>query len=108
MTIGLLGGGITSLAIGYFLKRPYEILEKEDRCGGLCRSLVDKGYTFDPYGAHILFSKNKDILELEKKLIGSNLKTRYRINKVYLHGKIVKYPFENDLGSLEKQDTYEC
>ena len=75
MKIGLLGGGITSLAIGYFLKKPYEILEKEDRCGGLCRTLIDKGYTFDIHGAHILFSKNKHILDLEKKLVGSNLKT---------------------------------
>lgn len=108
MKIGLLGGGITSLAIGYFLKQPYEILEKEDRVGGLCRSLVDKGYTFDIHGAHIFFSKNKEVLELEKKLVGSNLKKKRRRNKVYFHGKLIKYPFENDLGSLDKKDTYEC
>lgn len=108
MKIGLLGGGITSLAIGYFLKKPYEILEKENRLGGLCRSLIDKGYTFDVHGAHILFSKNKDILELEKKLIGSNLKQRRRENRVYFNGRLAKYPFENDLGSLTKEDNYEC
>ncbi len=108
MNIGLLGGGITSLATGYFLKKPYEILEKEGQLGGLCRSITDQGFTFDIYGAHILFSKDEYILELEKKLIGKNLKTRLRNNKVYLNGKIVKYPFENDLGSLNKEDTYEC
>lgn len=108
MKIGLLGGGITNLAVGYYLKKPYEILEKEDRLGGLCKSIIDNGFTFDPYGAHILFSKNKSILDLEKKLMGNNLKTRFRTNKVYINGKIVKYPFENDLGSLNKEDTYEC
>jgi len=108
MKIGLLGGGITSLAIGHFLKKPYEILEKEDRLGGLCCSIVDKGYTFDIHGAHILFSKNKDILKLEKKLVGKNLKQRRRENRIYFKGKLVKYPFENDLGSLDKEDTYEC
>lgn len=108
MKIGLLGGGITSLAIGYYLKHPYEILEKEERCGGLCRSLIEKGYTFDPYGAHILFSKNHKVLELEKKLLGSNLKYRYRINKVSFKDRLVKYPFENDLGSLNAEDKYDC
>ncbi|MBI3384776.1 FAD-dependent oxidoreductase [Candidatus Gottesmanbacteria bacterium] len=108
MKIGLLGGGITSLAIGYFLKKPYEILEKEDRCGGLCQSLIDKGYTFDYHGAHILFSKNKTVLELEKKLVGPNLKYQLRISKIYFKGKLVKYPFENGLGEFDPQDNYEC
>lgn len=108
MKIGLLGGGITSLAIGYYLKKPYEILEKENRCGGLCRSLIDKGFTFDPYGAHILFSKNQRVLELEKKLVGKNLKYKLRISKIYYKKKLIKYPFENGLGDLDKEDNYDC
>ncbi|MCL5675823.1 MAG: FAD-dependent oxidoreductase [Patescibacteria group bacterium] len=108
MKIGLLGGGITSLAIGYYLKKPYEILEKENRCGGLCRSLIDKGFTFDPYGAHILFSKNQKVLELEKKLVGKNLKYQLRISRIYYGNKLVKYPFENGLGELTPQDNFEC
>lgn len=106
--IGLLGGGISSLATGYFLKKPYEILEKEERCGGLCRTLIDRGYTFDPYGAHILFSKNEKILDLEKKLIGPNLKYRLRKSRINYKKRLMKYPFENDLGALDPQDKYEC
>lgn len=106
--IGLLGGGISSLAIGYFLKKPFEILEKEDRCGGLCRSLIDKGYTFDPYGAHILFSKNEKVLNLEKKIIGSNLKYRWRTSRISFKNRLMKYPFENDLQKLDPEDKYDC
>lgn len=108
MEIGLLGGGITSLALGYFLKKPYEILEKNERLGGLCRTIIDQGYTFDPHGAHILFSKNKKILALEKKLLGQNLRTRFRSSRIFFKDRLIKYPFENDLGSLDKQDTFDC
>ena len=47
MKIGILGGGLTGLTLGNHLKYDFEILERENTCGGLCRSLEDEGFTFD-------------------------------------------------------------
>src|SRR3989344_3480096 len=108
MKVGILGGGLTGLVVGSALKMPYQIFEKENECGGLCRTYLKDGYTWDYCGAHILFSKNQEVLDLEKKLLGKNLAYRRRNNKVFFKGKLVKYPFENGLSELEPQDKFEC
>lgn len=106
--IGILGGGLTGLVIGSILKSPYEILEKEKECGGLCKTYIKDGYTWDYCGAHILFSKNQNVIKLEKKLLGTNLVYRRRNNKIYFRGRLVKYPFENALGELSPEDNFSC
>ena len=59
---GILGGGIAGLSLAYFIGDDSEVLEREDTCGGLCRSYSHEGFTFD-LGGHIMFSKDKEILE---------------------------------------------
>ncbi len=107
-TIGILGGGLTGLVIGSVLTHPYEILEKDNICGGLCRTYIQDGYTWDYCGAHILFSKNQKVIEIEKKMLGDNLAYRRRNNKIYFRGRMVKYPFENALGELSPEDNFSC
>ena len=41
-------------------------------------------------------------------LLGQNLNHCRRANSVLFRGRYVKYPFENNLAALEKQDCYEC
>ena len=72
MKIGILGGGLSGLALGYFLRHEYEILEKESECGGLCRSFEKNGFTYDQ-GGHIIFSKDREILNLELQLLADNV-----------------------------------
>lgn len=108
MNIGILGGGLTGLVVGSGLKHQYQIFEKEEKCGGLCRTFIKDGYTWDYCGAHILFSKNQSVIDLEKKLLGKNLAYRRRNNKVYFKDKLVKYPFENGLSELDPQDKFDC
>lgn len=108
MKIGILGGGLSGLTIGYHLKKDFEILEKNSECGGLCRSLVEKGFTFDYGGSHVIFTKDKEVFDLYKKLLRGNWVKRKRNSKILFKGKYVKYPFENGLYQLPKQDNYEC
>lgn len=112
MKVGILGGGLAGLLLGYELsKRGYEvtILEKEERIGGLCKSIYVEGYTFDVGGSHIIFSKDKEILSRMISTIGKeNLIRHYRNTKIYYHGKLIKYPFENGLYDLDPFDRYEC
>ncbi|MBI5401608.1 FAD-dependent oxidoreductase [Candidatus Wolfebacteria bacterium] len=107
MKIGILGGGLSGLALAYHLKHPTEILEAADRVGGLCKTIWKDGFGYD-IGGHILFSKYQEINELIDKLLAGNLNKCKRANKILFNGRYIKYPFENDLGSLTKEDNYDC
>ncbi len=108
MKVGILGGGLAGLTVANFLKHEFEILEKNDECGGWCRSLQDKGFTFDDGGGHILCSRDKKILALMVRKLGKNVVKRRRNTKVFFKRHYVKYPFENGLSDLPKRDNYEC
>jgi protoporphyrinogen oxidase len=106
--IGILGGGISGIALAAHLGEDVEILEKSDRTGGLCGTIVEDGFTFDAAGPHIMFSKNKEVLKLMIEVLGDNVHQNRRENRIYFKGSLVKYPFENDLASLPKEDTFDC
>jgi len=108
LTIGILGGGISGIALAANLDENVEVLEKRGRIGGLCGSIIDQGFTFDAAGPHILFSKNKDVLNLMVATLGDNVHQRRRENKIWFKGRLVKYPFENDLASLPREDNFDC
>lgn len=105
MTTIILGGGIAGLSLAYFLKDTSIILEKEIQLGGLGRSFQLNGISYD-VGPHILFSKNKEVLNFHLSLIPTN--TIRRSNKILHQGKFIKYPFENDLASLTPQERDYC
>ena len=108
MTLGILGGGISGISLAAQLGEDVEVLEKRARIGGLCGSIIDQGFTFDAAGPHIMFSKNKEVLNLMVSSLGENVQQRRRDNKIWFKGRLVKYPFENDLASLPKEDTFDC
>lgn len=106
--IGILGGGISGIALAAHLGENVEVLEKRDRIGGLCGTISENGFTFDAAGPHIMFSKNKDVLNLMVSVLGANVHQRRRENKIWFKGRMVKYPFENDLASLPPEDNFDC
>jgi len=105
--VGILGGGVAGLSLSYFLGKDTEVLEKDDECGGLCRSFQKDGFTYD-IGGHIIFSKDKEILDFEINLLKDKLNQLYRRNSVWFKGRFVKYPFENGLSVLDKEDIFDC
>lgn len=106
INIGILGGGISSLAFSYFYNNDVTIIEKESSLGGLCRSFKDEDGVAWDIGPHISFSKNKEILDFIISLTPMNkLK---RSNRVLHDGRFIKYPFENDLSSLSDIDRDYC
>lgn len=108
MKVGILGGGLTGLTLALLLRADFEVLEKSEECGGLCRSLQEDGFTFDYGGAHIIFSRNKRPVDFMTKVLGENCVRGRRSNKVFFKGRFVKYPFENGLSDLPKEDNFEC
>ena len=107
MRVGILGGGITGVALQHFLEPGSLVLEASDHPGGLCRTFFKDGFGYD-LGGHILFSKNEEINGLVDSLLAGNLNRCKRANKIFFGGRYVKYPFENDLGALPLEDNYEC
>ena len=109
MKIVLLGGGIASISLSYFLQNNKKIteliiLEKERKPGGLLRSYNAKGIYYD-VGPHIIFSKNKKILKIILKILGKNKIKLRRSNKiVYDKNTFIKYPFENELHRLPSKE----
>ena len=106
--VGILGGGISGIALAAHLERPCEVLEAGPRAGGLCASVEEAGFTFDAAGPHIMFSKNKDVLGRMVEVLGANVHQRRRENRIWFKGNLVKYPFENGLSDLPKEDCFEC
>lgn len=108
MKIGILGGGLTGLTLANLLhKYDIEVLEGYCRPGGLCRSFEIDGFRGD-YGGHILFSKNKEVLDFLVTSLQDNVHEVRRENRILFKGSFVKYPFENDLASIPAEDRYEC
>jgi len=101
----ILGGGIAGLSLASFLEGETVVLEREPDVGGLSRSFQLDGVSYD-IGPHIIFSKNKEVLDLHTEMIPTNQVRRS--NQIFYKGVYVKYPFENDLSKLPKEDRDYC
>ena len=105
----ILGGGWTGLLYGEkelsIYKNGIAIIEKnaKDQIGGLLKSEIIQGCTFDTAGPHILFSKDTTILSKILKILGDNVSKRERNNYVLYDGKFIPYPFENGIYILDPE-----
>lgn len=107
MKYGIIGAGPSGLIMAKFLNAPCLVLEQQTTPGGHTGSFSENGYTFD-FGPHIMFSKNKKILDFMIHTLGKNIHQCRRNNKIYYKKRFIKYPFENDLHSLPAEDTHAC
>ncbi|WP_370461881.1 NAD(P)-binding protein [Pantoea sp. Nvir] len=103
----ILGAGPTGLSIGYHYGEGAVLLEKNETPGGWCRSIQEKGFTFD-YAGHIMFSKDPYVLQLYEKLLGDNLHWQTREAWVYSHNVFTRYPFQSSLYGLPAEVISEC
>ena len=112
VNLTILGGGLSALSLAYFLQNndkidEINILEKDEIPGGICRTYKKNGIEYD-VGPHIIFSKNKEILDLMNSLLGENNEKHRRSNRILHKKRFVQYPFENDLSKLPKEDIDYC
>lgn len=112
MDVIILGAGISGVSLAHFLQekkiiKKITLLEKEKIPGGLLRSFKVKGIAYD-IGPHIIFSKHKEILNKNIKILNNNIHKIRRSNKIIYKNRYVKYPFENELFKLPKDDLKYC
>lgn len=108
---GILGGGLSGLTVGYLIKQysgSFEVLEKEETCGGLMRTLRQDDFEFDQAGSHVIFSRNEEAINFILSLLKNNKIKKRRNTKVLYNNRYVKYPFENGLSDLSIEENFEC
>lgn len=108
----ILGGGLTGLSTAYFLQQAgfndYSLFEKEAAIGGLLRSEQSQGFTFD-YTGHFLHISDPRFNNFLADTIGfENLNRLDRHSYIYTHGRMVPYPFQQNLGHLPFEVGLEC
>jgi protoporphyrinogen oxidase len=111
VTTAILGGGLTGLTLARLLHERDDdviVLEAEPEYGGLCRTNVENGFTFDIGGSHIIFSRDTEVLAFMRRMIEGNEQRNTRNTKIFYKGAYVKYPFENGLSDLPPEDRFFC
>lgn len=103
----IIGSGPTGLSAAYHLGEDTLVLDKNASVGGWCRSIDDKGFTFD-YAGHIMFSNDPYVHELYKVLLGDNVHWQDREAWVYSKGVHTRYPFQGALYGLPPAVIKEC
>ena len=103
----VVGAGPTGLSAAYHLGAGALLVEREDRVGGWCRSLVDRGFTFD-FAGHIMFSHDPYVHELYKLLLGDNVHWQDREAWIWSNETYTRYPFQGALYGLPPAVIKEC
>lgn len=108
--IVVLGAGLAGLSAAYHLQDSHDVLvlEREDRPGGLCRSVFKDGFTFDLTG-HLLHLRRPEIRRLVEDLIPADRFMRIdRRAFIHSHGVMTPYPFQVNTHGLPAEVVAEC
>ncbi|MES2538217.1 MAG: NAD(P)-binding protein [Pseudomonadota bacterium] len=103
----VVGAGPTGLSAAYHLGQDTLVLDRNSSVGGWCRSVRDKGFTFD-YAGHIMFSNDAYVQKLYQLLLGDNVHWQNREAWVYSKGVHTRYPFQGALYGLPPKVIREC
>lgn len=94
----ILGGGLAGLATARALgDRPFLLLEREARVGGLCRTEARDGFLFDATG-HWLHLKRPEVRALCEALLPDGLARIERRAAIVAHGAILPFPYQTGFG----------
>jgi protoporphyrinogen oxidase len=109
----IIGAGPTGLGAAYRLKElghsDFLILEASRGVGGLAGSFTDaRGFIWD-IGGHVQFSHYKYFDELMDLALGKDGWLNHeRESWVWIRGRYIPYPFQNNIRRLPKDELMEC
>jgi len=105
----ILGAGLSGLSAAYHLTERSDIYERGSEIGGLCRSVVIDGFTYD-YGPHILYSIDAYTSGLIQDLLRGNISIIDREASIY-HKRFdcyTTFPFQAHLYGLPVSIVLKC
>jgi protoporphyrinogen oxidase len=106
----IIGGGLAGLSTAYFLKQKkinFSLFEKNNECGGLCRTVKSNNFKFD-YTGHLLHLSDKNIENTVKKLLNQNLDKLTRSSWIFSSNTYTRYPFQSHTYGLPENVRKEC
>lgn len=103
----ILGGGLSGISAAYHLRRPWVLLEKNDRLGGHARTDFRDGYHFDKTG-HWLHLRDPYIQDLIGELLGDQMVRVERKARIFSNGALTRYPFQANLYGQPPEVVKEC
>jgi protoporphyrinogen oxidase len=104
----IIGAGLAGLSTAYHLgSRDYQVCEKEQEAGGLCRSYLKHGFTFD-YTGHLLHTRQDYTRRLLDQLLPGRLSAHRRCASICTQGVLTPYPFQANLYKLPREIIKEC
>ncbi len=108
----ILGCGPTGLGAAYRLKElgyhNFHIYDQAAQVGGLATSFRDDaGFTWD-IGGHVQFSHYRYFDDLMERALGANWLQHERESWVWIEGRFVPYPFQNNIRYLRPETRWQC
>ncbi|HLT30891.1 MAG TPA: FAD-dependent oxidoreductase [Myxococcaceae bacterium] len=90
----ILGGGLAGLSTAHFLNRPWQLIERTERVGGLIKTEVIDGCAFDPTG-HWLHLRDPEIRSLVmERWLPEQLVSIERRAAIFSRGVFTRYPYQ--------------
>lgn len=111
-SIVIIGAGLTGISTAYHLEQQgifdYKMFEKQPEPGGLCRSVMQDGFTFD-FTGHLLHIGDPYFRSLIEKIVGfDQFNTINRRSFVYSQDTFTAYPYQINLHGLPPDTIVNC
>lgn len=108
----ILGAGPTGLGAAYRLKElgcdRFHLYDRAGQVGGLATSHKDaQGFTWD-IGGHVQFSHYRYFDDLMDRALGARWLNHERESWVWIEGRFVPYPFQNNIRYLRQETCWRC
>src|SRR5262249_19743218 len=104
----VVGGGLAGLACALELGDACTLLEAEDRLGGLIRTEVVEGFSFDWTG-HWLHARDPQMRKaIEERWLAGNLLTVQRRARIHSEGVWTTFPYQFHLYGLPAKTVSDC
>src|SRR5438093_5687455 len=103
----ILGAGLTGLSAAYHLDAPSVVIEREAEVGGLARTHIENGFTFDCTG-HLLHLKDPRVVALVDAILPDAFSRHERRALIFSKGVYTPYPFQANLHGLPPEVVQEC
>lgn len=110
--IAIIGAGPVGLGAAYRLQelghRDWVVFERNSHVGGLASSHTDPaGFTYD-IGGHVMFSHYQYFDRLVDRLLGDDHTRLLRESWIWMRGRWIPYPLQNNIRHLPPEVLLEC
>lgn len=102
----IIGAGITGLTFASKAS-DYLVIEKENKAGGLCRTIKRNGYVWD-FSGHFFHFKEENLKKLFIDNMHEKIFVKNKNTKIKRKDILIDFPFQKNIHQLPKEDFIDC